>query len=180
VVHTIIRDHGGQIAVQSRPGAGTTLDIFLPASEAEQVPAVSQPVEAPVRGRGERLLVVDDEPAIGRVLAEQLERLGYKVTTATDPEEALEALTEDPTDFDLAITDLQMPRMDGVELAARLGALQPGLPVVLITGNRLSVHSNLLRAAGVREVVDKPFQIRELGRAIRAALDSRPAGSQSK
>ena len=121
---------------------------------------------------------LNDEPAIGRVLAEQLERLGYKVTTSTDPEEALEVLSEDPAEFDLAITDLQMPRMDGVELAARLGAVRPGFPVVLITGNRLSIHSNIVRAAGVREVLDKPFPIRELSRAIRAALDSNaPGGS---
>ncbi len=171
VVHSIIRDHEGTINVQSQPGAGTTVEVFLRALEGQPLSASPRTPEAIERGRGERLLIIDDEPAIARVLAEQLERLGYNVTTSTDPEEALEVLTEDPTDFDLAITDLQMPRMDGVQLAARLAAVSPDLPVVLITGNRLSVPSTVMRAAGVREVVDKPFQIRELCRALRAALD---------
>jgi len=172
VVHSIIQDHDGFITVKSQPGAGTTVDVFLRALEGEQVPAASPRAhDAASRGRGERLLIIDDEAAIGRVLAQHLERLGYQVTTSTDPEEALEVLTEDPTDFDLAITDLQMPRMDGVQLAARLAAVRPSLPVVLITGNRMSVPASVMHAAGVRAVVDKPFQIRELSRAVRAALD---------
>ncbi|MGO8970272.1 MAG: response regulator [Myxococcaceae bacterium] len=174
VVHSIIQDHEGHINVKSEPGVGTTVDVFLRALEGDHAPLSPRPLEAVMRGHGERLLIIDDEPAIARVLAEQLERLGYTVTTATDPEEALEVLTEDPTDFDLAITDLQMPRMDGVQLAARLAAVRPSLPVVLITGNRMSVPSTVMRAAGVREVVDKPFQIRELCRAIRTALDGPP------
>ncbi len=174
VVHSIIQDHEGHISVKSEPGVGTTVDVFLKALEGDHAPMSPRPLEAVMRGQGERLLIIDDEPAIGRVLAEQLERLGYTVTTATDPEEALEVLTEDPTDFDLAITDLQMPRMDGVQLAARLAAVRPSLPVVLITGNRMSVPSAVMRAAGVREVVDKPFQIRELCRAIRSALEGAP------
>lgn len=173
VVHSIIQDHEGFIMVQSKPGSGTTLDVFFPALGVEMAPASAELFGAPPQGKGEKLLIIDDEPAIGRVLGQQLERLGYRVTTSTDPEEALELLTEDPLEFDLAITDLQMPHMSGVELAARLGSISPGLPVVLITGNRQSVHSSVVRAAGVREVVDKPFQIRELGRAIRAALDDK-------
>jgi two-component system, cell cycle sensor histidine kinase and response regulator CckA len=171
VVHSIVRDHEGFITVKSQPGAGTTVDIFLRALDGEPAPTSPRADHAVSRGRGERLLIIDDEPAIGRVLAQHLERLGYQVTTSTDPEEALEVLTEDPTDFDLAITDLQMPRMDGVQLAARLAAVRPNLPVVLITGNRLSVPASVMRAAGVRAVVDKPFQIRELSQAVRAALD---------
>jgi two-component system cell cycle sensor histidine kinase/response regulator CckA len=171
VVHSIIQDHEGSIVVHSTPGAGTTLDVYLPALSADVAPASAQPLGALPQGRGERLLIIDDEPAIGRVLGKQLERLGYRVTTSTDPEAALELLIEDPMEFDLAITDLQMPHMNGVELAARIAAVSPGLPVVLITGNRQSVQSSVVRAAGVREVVDKPFQIRELGRAVRAALD---------
>jgi len=171
VVHSIIQDHEGFITVKSQPGAGTTVDVLLRALEGEQAPASARPQDILSRGRGERLLIIDDEPAIGRVLAQHLERLGYRVTTSTDPEEALEVLTEDPTEFDLAITDLQMPRMDGVQLAARLAAVRPSLPVVLITGNRMSVPASVMRAAGVRAVVDKPFQIRELSQAVRAALD---------
>ena len=122
-------------------------------------------------GAGERILLVDDEPVIARVVSEQLRRLGYVVTAVNDPEEALELVADDPEDFDLLLTDLQMPRMDGVELAARVAQIRPQLPVVLSTGNRWSVPSSTARAAGIREIVDKPFRIEELAFALRTVLE---------
>jgi PAS domain S-box-containing protein len=172
VVQGIVQNHGGQISVLSTPGQGTTFDVELPAASVEGTEPMPAPSIAP-RGEGERLLVVDDEPIIARVVSEQLRRLGYRVTTVHDPEEALELLAEDPEDFDLVLTDLQMPRMDGVELAARLGQLRPELPVVLSTGNRWSVAGPTARAAGIREIVDKPFRIEELAQALRTALGGR-------
>ena len=149
VVQGIVQDHGGQIFVRSAPGRGTTLDVELPAASGERAEVVPAPSEVPP-GAGERLLVVDDEPVIARVVSEQLRRLGYHVTAVNDPEEALELLAEEPDEFDLLLTDLQMPRMDGVELAARAGQVRPELPVVLSTGNRWSVPQSTARAAGIR------------------------------
>jgi PAS domain S-box-containing protein len=169
VVQGIVQDHGGQIFVRSTPGKGTTFDVELPASDAERPAPVTAPGDAP-RGAGERLLVVDDEAVVTRVVSEQLRRLGYVVTSVNDPEEALELVAEDPEDFDLLLTDLQMPRMDGVELAARVGRLRPQLPVVLSTGNRWSVSASTARAAGIREIVDKPFRIEELAHVLRGVL----------
>jgi len=169
VVQGIVQDHGGQIFVRSTPGQGTTFDVELPASDAKRPEPEPVPGIAP-RGAGERLLVVDDEPVISRVVSEQLRRLGYVVTSVNDPEEALELVAEDPEDFDLLLTDLQMPRMDGVELAARVARLRPQLPVVLSTGNRWSVSASTARAAGIREIVDKPFRIEELAHVLRGVL----------
>jgi PAS domain S-box-containing protein len=169
VVQGIVQDHGGQIFVRSEPGKGTTFDIELPSAGVERPEPAPVPGVAPP-GAGERLLVVDDEPVIARVVSEQLRRLGYEVTSVTDPEEALELVAEDPEDFDLLLTDLQMPRMDGVELAARVARLRPQLPVVLSTGNRWSVPASTARAAGIREIVDKPFRIDELAHVLRAVL----------
>ena len=122
---------------------------------------------------------MDDEQVVARVVTEQLRRLGYVVTSVNDPEEALELVTEEPEDFDLLLTDLQMPRMDGVELAARVMRICPQLPVVLSTGNRWSVPASTARAAGIREIVDKPFRIEELAHVLRAvlqgAMPTRPA-----
>jgi PAS domain S-box-containing protein len=172
VAHTIVDDHHGRIAVRSKRGEGTTVEVILPeASQAMAVPELP-PSEALVRGNGERLLVVDDETSVLRVMAEQLQRLGYRVRTSTDPEEALETFTDDPDEFDLAITDLQMPRMTGVELAARFISVRADLPVLLITGNRSAIEPHVLRAAGVRELVDKPFRLQDLSRAIRTALET--------
>ena len=171
VVQGIVQDHGGQIFVRSAPGKGSTFDVELPASSMERPEAVAPPDVAPP-GSGERLLVVDDEPVIARVVSEQLRRLGYQVTAVNDPEEALELLADDPDEYDLLLTDLQMPRMDGVELAARVGRLRPALPVVLSTGNRWSVPAATARAAGIREIVDKPFRLEELAQALRTVLDT--------
>ena len=171
VVQGIVQDHGGQIFVRSAPGKGTTFDVELPAAGVERAEPGAEPGMAPP-GAGERLLVVDDEPVIARVVSEQLRRLGYVVTSVNDPEEALELLAEDPDDFDLLLTDLQMPRMDGVELAARVARVRPGLPVVLSTGNRWSVPASTARAAGIREIVDKPFRIEELAHVLRTVLQA--------
>jgi PAS domain S-box-containing protein len=170
VVQGIVQDHGGQIFVRSEPGRGTTFDIELPAAGVERPEPVLTPTVAPP-GAGERILLVDDEPVIARVVSEQLRRLGYVVTAVNDPEEALELVAEDPEDFDLLLTDLQMPRMDGVELAARVAQIRPQLPIVLSTGNRWSVPSSTARAAGIREIVDKPFRIEELAFALRTVLE---------
>ena len=86
-------------------------------------------------------------------------------------------MAEDPEDFHLLLTDLQMPRMDGVELAAHVAQIRPQLPVVLSTGNRWSVPSSMARAAGIREIVDKPFRIEELAFVLRTVLEG-PKGSQ--
>jgi len=181
VVQGIVQDHGGQVFVRSTPGKGTTFDVELPAAGVERVEPPPAPGIAPP-GAGERLLVVDDEAVIARVVSEQLRRLGYVVTAVNDPEDALELVAEDPEDFDLLLTDLQMPRMDGVELAARVGRLRPELPVVLSTGNRWSVPASTARAAGIREIVDKPFRIEELATVLRAVLQGaapRPPASRN-
>jgi PAS domain S-box-containing protein len=169
VVQGIVQDHGGQIFVRSTPGNGTTFDVELPAAKIDATEAAPTLTVA-LPGAGERLLVVDDEPVIARVVSEQLRRLGYQVTSVHDPEEALELLAEEPEEFDLVLTDLQMPRMDGVELAARVGRLRPELPVVLSTGNRWSIPTSTARAAGIREIVDKPFKIEELAHVLRLVL----------
>ncbi len=108
VVQGIVQDHGGQIYVRSAPGKGTTLDVELPAASVERLEP-AEPLSEALPGAGERLLVVDDEPVVARVVSEQLRRLGYHVTAVNDPEEALELLAEDPDEFDLLLTDLQMP-----------------------------------------------------------------------
>jgi nitrogen-specific signal transduction histidine kinase/ActR/RegA family two-component response regulator len=177
VVHGIVAGCGGAIHVQSKPGAGTVFDVYLP-RYTESAPSAEDPARPPQAGR-EHVLVVEDEDQIGRMLAETLTRLGYHVTSASRGDEALEVFAADPTAFDLVLTDQAMPGMMGTELARELLKLRPDLPIVLCTGFSQILSEEDARQAGIRELVMKPIMRSELSEAIRRAL-GRSAGRQAE
>ena len=167
MVHGIVADHGGAIAVESFPGVGTTFSVYLP--EAESVPSGS--LESPpqaLRGSG-RVLLVDDEEALVRSTARVLSRLGYQVTRFVRAVEALEAVRADPDRFDVVVTDQNMPEMSGLELARSISSLRPALPIVLVTGNRTQSDDEL-GAANVRYRLDKPYTAELLSEVLARAL----------
>lgn len=173
VVQAIMHSLGGLITVRSQLGIGTTFDLYLPAlSEVRR--AAGAAVSALPRGQGERILFVDDEPCICRVIKEMLERLGYVVDTETNPANALAAVRASRTAYSLVVTDLTMPGISGIQLAEQLLALQPDLPIVLVSGNVSDLTANQAVEMGIREVLNKPFSMETLSRVIhrnlRAAL----------
>jgi PAS domain S-box-containing protein len=177
VVHGIVRGHGGAVIVDSEPGRGTTVRVYLPAAVAS-APDVTEPALAPVApaGRGEHVLWIDDEPMVAAVGKRRLERLGYRVTAVTSPAAALDLLHTTPDRVDLVITDLTMPGLTGLDVAARLALARPGLPVLLSTGNDADVPGPGLRPANIRDVLQKPTPEVVLARAVRLALgDGVPA-----
>src|SRR4051812_32943607 len=118
-----------------------------------------------------QILVVDDEPNLRRVLSAQLERDGYDVHTAEDGEQALVVLREHH--IDLVITDLRMPKMDGMELLRRAVAIDPGLPVIMVTAHR-PVHNPVeALETGAFDYVTKPFDQGEVRTIVRKALKTR-------
>lgn len=132
-VYGIVKQSGGYIWVESEQGRGTEFKICLPAASGQAmapVAVVSPHVAAP---RGERILIVDDDAQVLEVLAQLLEKSGYRIVAVASPREALDAQAAVPR-FDLAITDLLMGEMDGAELARRLQEKQPGLPVLYMSG----------------------------------------------
>jgi PAS domain S-box-containing protein len=133
VVHGIVKAHRGAILVESQPGQGATFEVYLPARSSDQ-PSVAQPVTVIPRGRGERILFVEDEPIVARSTEEILKRLGYAVTRCEQSEEALARFRQAPGDFDLILTDWEMPGMSGAELAAAVHAVRPDMPLLLISG----------------------------------------------
>ena len=129
------------------------------------------PSEAP--GRGETILVVDDSLAWLRLAREILTTNGYQAQTCKDPREALSLLEQNPEQIDLVITDLQMPGLDGIELAVELLKINPTLPVVLTSAFMFRMPSEKLRSLGIRDFLTKPWDRGQLFSIIRQALASR-------
>jgi PAS domain S-box-containing protein len=170
VVHGIVRDHDGAIAVESRPGAGTTVEVFLPEHLGEPSAAqAATPLTLP-KGRGERLLVVDDEEALCVSLTHLLTRLGYQVVAKSRPEDALALYRERPTDFALVLTDLTMPGMTGLQLAEQILALEPRAKVALMSGFSGTWTPASVRLLGLVDMLVKPLSAAALAEGISRAL----------
>jgi PAS domain S-box-containing protein len=169
VVHGIMKTHDGSISVYSQPGEGTTFHLYFPVIEAEVASGKIEATPIP-RGHGEHILFVDDEATLGRLGKKMLERLGYVVTTQTNPLEAITAVRDQPAKFDLVITDLTMPGMDGAKLGAQLLHLQPNLPIIITTGYSGVMTPAKVRELGFRELLSKPSTARTLGETVYRVL----------
>jgi PAS domain S-box-containing protein len=166
-VASIVDGLGGSVSVVSSPGRGTTFEIALPYADGE---ASVEPVATdapPIDGQGRRILLVDDEAALRTALAKVLEQHGFEVTAVPSAPDALREL--DATAFDVLVSDVVMPTMSGVQLAAHVRADRPDLPIVLMSG-----YSEELDGVGedapLTRRLRKPFTHEELLTAVDALL----------
>jgi CheY-like chemotaxis protein len=168
VVHGIVRDYQGAVAVYSEVGKGTTFNIFFPRVPSEKI-ETPEPAEIPP-SRSERVLLVDDDEAQVLSMQSMLRRIGHRVVSRTDPEAALRVFRKNPDRFGLVITDQTMPQLTGEQLAREILRLRPNLPIILCTGFSTKVDADRAQAMGIRGFLMKPFSIREMAAAIDRAL----------
>lgn len=169
-VYTIVMQAGGMIDLSSDPGNGTSIEIFLPASDAGPAQA-TRPTRAAPAGRGESVLIAEDDIAVRRVAERILSGAGYSVLSAGGGAEALELLDDHGTRFDLLLADVVMPGMRGDDLARRAVAMRPGLHVLFMSGYSDNPPPDELGAtAGHVSFIDKPFDAGTLLERLREML----------
>lgn len=175
IVHGIISRYGGRIEVKSEVGVGSTFEVYLPmvngASSVDHVLAVPPPT-----GKGEHILVVEDEEQVREVVTSILEGLGYRVSSRATSQEALQLFQENSSVYDLLISDLTVPATVGAELWQRVHAIRPQLPVVLSTGYAEQITPEVLRLAGASDYFFKPVSLMRLAQVVRHALDQQITG----
>jgi DNA-binding NtrC family response regulator len=170
VVYGIVKDCQGEIFIRSKQGEGTTVDVYLPQIDA---PEDASPESSPTFvGHREKILIVDDEPAILEMNTERLQYLGYQVTALTSSRKALEVVAKNPNKFDLIITDMTMPEMSGVALAEHVLRIRPDMPIILCTGFTDAVTPEEVKEMGIREFVMKPIAIEELSLIMLKLLET--------
>ena len=169
VVHGIVESHHGAIAVTSRPGQGTTFRLFFPV-HADPRATPAKPAAAVAAGRNQHIVFVDDEMPIAEVAKVMLPRLGYRVSVFNHPRDALDFLRENAADVDLLMTDFSMPDLNGIDLIRAATAVKPDLPAVLLTGYGRPIDSRAATGLNIRETINKPFTMENLGSAIQGAL----------
>ena len=169
IVHGIVKGYKGDIRIYSEPGKGAEVRVYLPIVKTN---AEKKDIEQTlIPGGAERLLLVDDEAPIVRMEKQMLERLGYRITTRTGSVEALEAFKANPDDYDLIITDMNMPNMTGVRLASEIRKIRPDAPIIICTGFSEQINEKQCKALGIQGYVMKPIIKRDIAETIRKVID---------
>lgn len=168
----IVKQSDGYIWVESTEGEGTTVRVLLPRSEPAGKPASTPPLEGGLPRGTETVFVAEDEDNLRRLACMMLHRLGYQVLEAENGDVALQVAESRIDDIDLLVTDVAMPRVSGPELARRLRAKRPDLPV-LFTSGYASDSSDSRFSMSDTELLTKPFSPVVLAQAIRRMLDTR-------
>ena len=169
VVQGIVEKSGGKIIVESQVANGTTFRVFLPTTKVRLTE--SQKEKSALPKGTERILFVDDEAALAKLGAQILGSLGYRVTSLTDSVEALKLFKARPTDFDLVISDMTMPKMTGDVLATELMAVNPDIPIIMFTGYNKKISSLTVKEIGIKALAYKPIIKADLAKTVRTVLD---------
>jgi len=169
VSYGIIKRHGGEILVESQPGKGTTFVLHLPIGYGEEVKEEEKRLEKPLGMRPAKILVIDDEEAVRDVLSRMLIAKGHQVEVAADGEEGIAQFKKQP--FDLVFTDLGMPKLSGWEVGRALKALNPKVPIAMITGWGMELDREKMSENGIDLIISKPFNFDQVTQLIFEAME---------
>lgn len=169
IVHGIVKILRGEITVQSIIDKGTTFNVYLPVIEKEKIDKTNL-IEIMATGN-EKILFVDDEHQITKMAKLLIENLGYEVTPSTSSIEAIELFSVNPSQYDLLITDMTMPKMTGVQLCNKIHEIKPDFPVILCTGFSDQINEEKIKKHGIRGIIKKPMEINVIANTIRSVLD---------
>ncbi len=171
-VSAIVKSHGGFVNVYSEPDMGTTFKVYLPAIEAS-ADGPKEPAPSPrlPRGKGETILLVDDEPSILIITSRTLQAFGYRTLTAKNGAEAVAIYAQHRDKISAILTDMAMPIMDGTALIRALKSMHPGVKIVAASGLNTAGPMSRASGGGVRFFLNKPYTAEALLTAIRSLLD---------
>ncbi|KAA3663482.1 MAG: response regulator [Calditrichaeota bacterium] len=167
-VHGIIHSIGGTIQVTSEINVGSTFHVYLPVAKAEDIEEIA--ITNNIPGGNERILLVDDEVSVAKVVKQILSRLGYTVSVEHNSREALEHFKNDPFQYDLIITDQIMPEMTGLQLTKDILTIRPDMPIILTSGYSEKIDPDELRTLGIKGYIIKPATAREIAELIRQVM----------
>jgi hypothetical protein len=177
----IVQDHGGAVQAGSRLGDGTRFSVYLPAANPVPTAATAAAPGPHPHGRGELILLVDDEAAIRSVIRRLLERHGYRVVVAVNGRDGLECYERNRPAVAVVITDLIMPELDGLSFIHQLRKTDPALPVIAASGHPAGVDAASLVEANVQVLLEKPFEslelLSQLDRLLHPQGGSQPSGA---
>lgn len=168
VVHGIVESYGGHIAVESSEVHGTTFFVYLPITQKIGEPITQDITECPTGT--ERVLLVDDERSVLKVMSKLLKDLGYQVTHHESSAQALEEFKKGPENFDLVLTDMTMPHMTGEKLAIEIMSIRTDIPVILCTGFNSHISEKRAFEIGFQGYLRKPVGKIELATTVRNVL----------
>jgi CheY-like chemotaxis protein len=169
-VYGIVKNCGGWVGVESSPGAGATITVWLPAHEGPDYSVSASNAPENVAGT-ETLLVVEDDAALRQIIQSGLKMFGYRVLTAADGEAALAMASTRSGEIDLLLSDVVMPGMTGPQLANRMREEQPHIKILLMSG--YVPHGRAAAVQSSDAFIAKPFTSTELAGRVRAVLDRR-------
>ena len=170
LVHGIVTDLGGAIDVKSAVGEGTQFEVWLPVTTEVGKPATTTAVRELPRGRGESVMIVDDEPTLVALAEEMLAGLGYEPVGFVSSRVALQVFRSNPKRFDLILTDEAMPELVGTELAREIRVLRPNVPIILMSGHGGAALAQRADAIGVEQILHKPLRRADLAESLARRL----------